>query len=261
MDQELNIEESKENAVKLFSQRAISIATYLGGPLATGILARQNFINLGKQELGKMSLLIGVLSSIFVFGGIFLVPDTILDKIPNALIPLVYTGIAYFVIERYQGAELETHKINNQPFYSAWRATGIGTVCMILLLGIIFGFAYLFPANDEYNNGIAVFDKNEKNALLLFSLIDSSSHKKIIDHIDNVGIPAWQHNIQLLDSLDKIKGLDEKYIEQNDLLRQYSKLRLESFKLFRKTFEEDSDKYYQQIEDLDKQIIRVLNKM
>ena len=51
MDQHTNmtIRESKE----LYTQRAIGIATFFGGPLAAGILVRRNFINLGNEQYGK----------------------------------------------------------------------------------------------------------------------------------------------------------------------------------------------------------------
>ncbi|GGH15012.1 hypothetical protein GCM10011418_16380 [Sphingobacterium alkalisoli] len=41
---------NQHDTIQPYSQRAISIATYLGGPLAADILARQNFINLGEEE-------------------------------------------------------------------------------------------------------------------------------------------------------------------------------------------------------------------
>ena len=163
----MNQETNQEKTFHLYSQRVISIATYFGGPLAAGILARQNFINLGKEQLGKNALIIGILSTILLFVGIFSVPDHIMDKIPNAVIPLVYTGIIYLILEKFQGSELKEHKENNRPFYSAWKATGIGAVCMLILLGGIFGYAFLSPDDfdtKKYDNGIAKFNKNEEKA-------------------------------------------------------------------------------------------------
>lgn len=260
MNQEIN----QKNTVELYSQRAISIATYFGGPLAAGILARQNFINLGKKELGKNSLIIGIASTILLFVGIFSVPEEIIDKVPNALIPLIYTGIIYMIIEKYQGTELKEHKENNRPFYSAWKATGIGAVSMLILVGGIFGYAFLSPDDfdaKKYDDGIVEFNKNEENALLLFSIIETSSQDEIIEHIDNVGLPAWKNNIELLDDLGKIEGLYDQFKKQNEVLRQYSKLRIESFELIRKAVEEDSNRYDRKIEELNLKIEEVLKKL
>ena len=93
MIQEIN----KKETVELYSQRAISIATYFGGPLAAGILARQNFINIGKDQLGKNALIVSIISTVLLFAGIFSVSEEIMDKVPNALIPLIYTGIIYLI--------------------------------------------------------------------------------------------------------------------------------------------------------------------
>lgn len=260
MDQEVN----QKNTVELYSQRAISIATFFGGPLAAGILARKNFINLGKEKLGKTSLIIGIVSTILLFVGIFSVPEEMIDKVPNAVIPLIYTGIIYLIIEKYQGSDLKEHKENNQPFYSSWKATGIGTVCMLVLVGGIFGYAFLSPDDfdiNKYDNGIAEFNKNEENALLLFSIIENSSPDKIIEYIDNVGLPAWKKNIELLDKLDKIEGLYDQFKKQNEILRQYSKLRIETFELIKIAVKEDTNKYDRKIEELNQQIEVVLKKL
>jgi len=260
----MNQETNQEKTFHLYSQRVISIATYFGGPLAAGILARQNFINLGKKQLGKNALIIGILSTILLFVGIFSVPDHIMDKIPNAVIPLVYTGIIYLILEKFQGSELKEHKENNRPFYSAWKATGIGAVCMLILLGGIFGYAFLSPDDfdtKKYDNGIAKFNKNEEKALLLFSIIETNNPDKIIEHIDNVGLPAWQENLKLLDDLDNIEGLYDQLKNQNEILRQYSKLRIEAFELIKKSVKEDSNKYGREIEELNRQIDEILKKL
>lgn len=260
MNQEINPKE----IVELYSQRAISIATYFGGPLAAGILARQNFINLGKEQLGKNALIIGIISTILLFVGIFSVPDYIIDKIPNPLIPLVYTGIIYLIIEKYQGSELKEHKEKNRPFYSAWKATGIGAICMLFLLGSIFGYAFLSPDDFDtktYDNGIAEFNKNEEKALQLFSIIESSSPDQAISHIDTVGLPAWKQNLVILDNLDKIEGLYDQFKKQNETLRQYSKLRIETFILIKKALSENTNSYDEQIEKLNEQIENVLKQL
>ena len=101
-----------EENKKLYSQRAIGIATYFGGPLAAGILIRKNFINLNKERQGLNALIIGIISTFILFAGIFSIPENIIDKIPNALIPLVYTGIIYLIVEAIQGKDLKEFKEN-----------------------------------------------------------------------------------------------------------------------------------------------------
>jgi hypothetical protein len=250
--------------IKLYSQRSISIATYFGGPLAAGILARQNYVNLGKEQAGMYSLVIGTLSTLLLFAGIFSVPEDIMDKIPSALIPFVYTGIIYLIIEKYQGAILKSHKENKRPFYSAWRATGIGGICMVILLAGIFGYAYLAPESfdtKKYDDGIAQFNVNEEKALQLFTLLDKGNKEEIISHIDQIGIPSWQQNLTILTNLDKIEGLEKQFITQNEILRKYTLLRISYFELIRKAVDENTVKYDAQLQKINSDIEAELKKL
>lgn len=254
---------------KLYSQRAISIATFFGGPMAAGILARQNFKNLGKDDYGRYALIIGIVSTILIFVGIFSLPEGVIDKVPNVLIPTIYTGIIYVIIEKFQGNELANHKDNNGEFYSLWKAAGIGAVCMVILITGILGYVYsatgvILPNKKievQYDNGIAQFNKNEEKALTLFTLLENEGPEKLTEFIDRSGIPAWEQNIQILNDLDKIEGLYPKLKKQDQILRNYCNLRIESFKLIRKAITENTNAYDSQIEILNKEIDLEVSKL
>ena len=89
--------------IKFYSQTAIGIATYLGGPLAAGYLIRENYKSLDDLENGNKAFIIGILSTILLFTGIFSIPETILEKVPNVALPAVYTLIIYFIVEKIHG--------------------------------------------------------------------------------------------------------------------------------------------------------------
>jgi preprotein translocase subunit Sss1 len=118
---------------KLYSQSAIAIATYFGGPLAAGILIRKNSINLGREREGLGALIVGIIGTILLLWGIFQIPDTILDKIPNVLLPTIYTSIIFLIVEKMHGKILKKHKEEKHEFYSIWKATGIGLLCAVVL--------------------------------------------------------------------------------------------------------------------------------
>ena len=86
---------NSQKGIKLYSKKAIGIATFIGAPLAVSILIRNNYIELGKNEKGKAALIIGTISTILLFIGIFMIPENIMSKVPNQIIPLIYTGIIY----------------------------------------------------------------------------------------------------------------------------------------------------------------------
>ena len=212
MDQHTNmtIRESKE----LYTQRAIGIATFFGGPLAAGILVRRNFINLGNEQYGKHALSIGIISTILLFGGLFSIPEQVLDKIPSSILPAIYTIVIYLVVDKFQGKQLKEHKNINGAFYSAWKATGVGFVCMLLIIAGIFGYAYTLGDDfdtERYDKGLSEFFKNEEIALGLFKLDAESPKKEITSFIHRKGIPNWEKNLRILNDLDGIEAIITDY--------------------------------------------------
>jgi hypothetical protein len=95
---------------KFYSQKGIAIATFFGAPLADSVLIRKKFIELDEERKGNLTLLLGVLSTIAIFFGIFSVPDYIISKIPNQVIPLAYTGLIYLLVDKIQGKEFKVYE-------------------------------------------------------------------------------------------------------------------------------------------------------
>ena len=255
--------EDKIDDTKFYSEKAIAIATFFGGPLAAGVLIRRNFINLGREVYGKNALFIGIISTILLFVGLFSIPEHIIDKIPNVVIPTIYTGIIALIVNHYQGKELKKHKEKNGQFYSAWKAAGIGAGFMLIILAILFTYAFFSPAGFDtvkYDSGIAEFLKNEKKALELYSLPKKADNQQIIYFIKNTGIPAWKKNLEILNKLDSIEGLNKLLIHQNQIRREYCKLQIEKFQLIEKAVKEDTNSYDSKMEEINKKIEETLNR-
>jgi hypothetical protein len=254
----------QSNSTQLFSQRAIGIATFLGGPLAASILVRRNYINLGKEDYGMFALVIGVLSTVLLFSTIFFVPEEVMDKIPNAVIPAIYTAIIYLIVEKLQGKELSFHKENNGAFYSAWKAAGIGGICLFILAAVIISIVYLRESNfdtERYDKGLAEIQKNETAALKLFDLPETTPKDELIGFIKTTGIPNWILNIRILNDLDKIEGITDDFKNQNQLLRDYCQLRIKSYQLIEKGLREETNAYDQEVIDLNKEIDAIADQL
>lgn len=227
---------NQDYKLRFYSQRAIAIATFFGGPLAAGYLVRQNFINLDKEDYGKYALIIGVLSTLLIFVVIFSIPEHIIEKIPSPLIPAIYTLIIYFIIEKLQGEKLNEHKKSNGEFQSAWKAAGVGFICTVIISGGVLGYVYLATDNfdaKKYDSQLAIFSENESIALELFNKIEHSQKQELLTFIDSIGLPLWEINIKILDELDKMEGIYEELIIQNGILRNYCNLRIEQYKIIR----------------------------
>ncbi len=182
---------STEN-VELYSQRSIGIATFLGGPLAAGYLICENCKNLDQPDNGKKAFVLGVVSTILLFVGIFSIPDSTIDSIPNQLFPAIYTAVILLLVHKFHGSILELHKENGYKFYSGWRAAGIGFISMLILLAGILGYDYLttdYELYENYESEMEAFTLNESQTIDFYDDLETKSNYALLQRIDNFIIP------------------------------------------------------------------------
>jgi hypothetical protein len=257
-------QEKNTKGLKFYSQRVIGIATFIGGPMAAGYLIRENYRSLEDPENGKKALVIGIIATILLFVGIFSIPESIMNKVPNQILPAIYTGIIYLIVEKIHGTMLNQHKENGNEFYSGWKAVGIGVISLTILLTGIFGYTYLSTDNElyeKYDKEMAIFTANETETIRFYEDINSKSRISLIKELDSSIIPKWEENIEIIEKTNAYENLPYELEEQNKLLTEYSKLRLEAFRLLRKAIQEDTDKYANELDDLHGKIDEALEKL
>ncbi|WP_316836978.1 hypothetical protein [Pedobacter nutrimenti] len=164
MEQTIDIQKPTE---KIYKDRAIWLGTFLGGPLVAGYFIAENFKVFGEYDKAKKTWIYTVIATIILFGGIFLIPDNV--KIPNQIIPLIYTGIASYLLKHFQGQNIEIYINSGGEFFSWWRTVGIGLIGLVITFVLIFGFALLSDTTstvgtNTHTYGIMkheiAFDKN-----------------------------------------------------------------------------------------------------
>ncbi len=264
MNETENNTENLTEDIKLYSSKAIGGATFLGGPLAAGYMIGENFKALDKPNEGRNSLIIGIVSTIVLFSGIFMIPENILDKIPRQLIPLIYTGIIWGIVEWKQGEILKSHKENGNPFFSGWRAAGIGFISLIIMSIGIFGYVFFEMNNeiyDRYDTELSVFLKNEEETLVFYDHLNTETNYSLIKELENTTIPKWKENISIIKKTNNFQDLPTELAKQNEILLKYSELRIEAFELFKKAIEEETDKYSYELEKIHKEIDEQLKKL
>lgn len=258
-----------EETKRFYSQRAITIATYFGGPLAAGYLVKKNYEALEQPDNARKSLIIGIVTTIMIFAGIFAIPEEIIDKIPNALIPLIYTGGIYLIVERVQGESLKNHKESGGEFYSGWKAAGVGAVAMLILaVGIaITAFIAGDLSNKQpdfdgatYDKEVARFVDNENKSLAVFDVIETQEPDYLIKEFSK-GIVLWKENKKIVERMNSIENLPIKLKDQNTLLLKYCDLRIQHNEIIIKTISEDTDKYASEIEKIGFQINKILEEL
>lgn len=256
-----------EETNKLFSQRAIAIATYFGGPAAAGYLVKKNYESYDQSEKGKKAFIIGIISTFVIFAGIFSIPEQIIDKIPNALIPAIYTGIIYLIVEKIQGQWLKEHKESGGEFYSGWKATGIGAIFMVILLAMIAGTAFIagdlskpdFDATT-YDTEVAKFVENENQSLAVFNVINTAEPQYLIKEFSK-GIVLWKENKEIVNRLNSIENLPSELLAQNKKLLKYCDLRIQHNEIIVKAISEETDKYVSEIDRIGIEINKILEEL
>ncbi len=138
MEQELDTQKPTR---KIYKDRAIWVGTFLGGPLAAGYLIAENFKAFNETDKAKKTWIFAIIATIIIFGGAFLIPDNV--KIPNQLIPIIYTAIAYFLVQYFQRENITSHINSGGQLFGWWRTILVGIIGLAIIIIPIFGFAYL----------------------------------------------------------------------------------------------------------------------
>jgi len=256
--------ENKTRNLKFYSQKAIGLATFIGGPIAAGYLIRENYLSLDKPDEGKKSLIISIIATVVLFVIIFSVPESTMDKVPSQIFPIIYTGIIYLIVDKIHGTILKNHKENDNEFYSNWKAAGVGFVSMVILFIGIFSYAYLAPEEydyEKYDTYVADFSKNEEESLVFYDHIKTENTFALIKELDNSTIPKWKENISIIKRSNKIENLPIDVVQYNNELLKYSELRVKAFELFRKSISEDTDSYTNELEAVHVEIQDQLEKL
>ena len=187
-------EENETKNLQFFSQKSIGIATFIGGPMAAGYLMRENYRSLEQPGKGKNALVLGIIATVLLLLGIFSIPESFIDKVPNQIIPLIYTGLIMFMVGRIHGPILDQHKENGNEFHSGWKAAGIGGISMLILIAGIFGYTYLSTDNElleQYDKEMQTFTLNEKEGLKVYDDLGTKFKFDIINTITEISIPKW----------------------------------------------------------------------
>jgi len=241
-----------EEIKKLYSKRAIGIATFFGGPLAAGYLVKKNLEVLEQPENARKSMFFGITGTILIFVLFMILPDWLIDAIPNALIPLIYTGIIMYLVEKTHGKEITSHKETGGEFHSAWNAAGIGAIGMVILFAG--GVSVMYLSGDlkyynpgfntkEYEKQMTRIQDNENQAIQVYKRYDAGDRSEIMVHDLNNATNLYNENIKIIQKLDESGSMPEAVREHNKLLVQYCNTRIELNRLLIKTIKEDTHNY------------------
>jgi hypothetical protein len=123
-------------AYRLYSLRAILLASIVGSPLAGSILMAVNYARLGKKANAALTLTLGLLGTVLVVMLAAQLPDGFMKG--NIAIPMGLAFGTWRLAEALQGKALEDHADADGKFVSRWAAFGIGlAVCVPFLIAML----------------------------------------------------------------------------------------------------------------------------
>ncbi|GAA4442161.1 hypothetical protein GCM10023188_41550 [Pontibacter saemangeumensis] len=134
---------------KLYTEQAIAIATFLGGPLGGSYLLSLNYMLLGDEEAGQRTIKWGLTGTVLLLLVFFLLPEAIGEAVPNMVYNLAFTGLFYYMAKRLQGAYLAEHRQLHGRFMTRWRAVGVGLVSMVAAVLVAVSITAFLPAEEE----------------------------------------------------------------------------------------------------------------
>lgn len=220
---------------KLYSKQAVMLATFLGGPLGGSILMRRNSLNLGRKSEGNIILFIGILLMILLVVIGFLEVGEAFNRSLNLLLPAVSLAICSFSVEKLYGEALTGHKLWGRPFYSKWRAAGVGGVILTVLLSVLIYSSYLEENSfniEKYRQIEAEFIQNQG---IVDQLDDFDLSKGSLDEfIDQTALPKLNRNIELCRQMLALEFQPEDFRIYVELLEQVTQLQIEKCHLINK---------------------------
>ncbi|MBJ2125022.1 MULTISPECIES: hypothetical protein [unclassified Flavobacterium] len=143
MTQDNNVEKSVFEEIpteKIYSKKAISTATFFGGPLVAGYCIAENFKTFNDLEKARNTWIITAICTIVIIGISFSLPE----NFPKIVFPVIYSFIASYIIQTYQEENIQKHNDNGGDTYGGWRVTLITLLGFLILFGLIMAIAVFF---------------------------------------------------------------------------------------------------------------------
>jgi hypothetical protein len=121
---------------KLYKERPIYFATFLGGPLVAGYLIAENYRKLGESSKVWKTWLFTGLATILIFGYVFFIQSA---TSPSYLVPIFYSLITAYLVKWLQGDRIKLHQKNLGEFYTIWRAALVALIGAVVTVAIAVG--------------------------------------------------------------------------------------------------------------------------
>lgn len=192
---------------KIFTEKAINIGTFLGGPIVGGYMLSENFKVLKEDDYSRRVLFATIIFFFVFFELLFMIPQPVAQKIPDAFFPLIYGGIGYWIYKSFQKKRIDEFIKAGGLKQSGLKITGITLFGMIITLAyILFRVSYMAPFEGE------VMEFGASKHRIYY---DQSINTKDVQIVGDALIQFGYFQSDLQQAVNLVKTADEYYLYIN----------------------------------------------
>jgi len=140
---------------KLFSPHQVLLGAFLGGPPAAIYFIKKNFDVLENHQGVRNILLFGTIFTITILGVLFFLPE----KSPNIIMPLIYSWLAYYIVEHFQLSKQKIIDSATYRFESAWKVVSVGFISLIAFSAIIIVLLSSIGSKIDVSKEMVTYDQ------------------------------------------------------------------------------------------------------
>jgi len=128
---------------KIYTEKNMWLVAFLGGPLSAGYIIAENFKTFNETRKAQITWGITIVVTILIFGSLLALPETIVENIPKQIIPLIYTAIAFAIIQYYQKTRITDYLSDGGEKYGWGRSVCVGFIGLAITLLFVAIIAFL----------------------------------------------------------------------------------------------------------------------
>ena len=126
---------------KVYTELAVRVGTFLGGPLMAGYLIAENYKTFGETKNVQKTWLISIFVTLSLLTATYFLSE--LGNMADRIIPISYILIANFLVKSLQSQKINNHLNAGGQKYAMGRTIGISLVSLCITLSPIIYIVYL----------------------------------------------------------------------------------------------------------------------
>lgn len=133
----------EKSTKKIYKEKAIDVATILGGPLVAGYLIAENFKTFNETDNVRKTWFYVVIGVVLIIGSVFFIPHS---KLLNLIIPAINVAIVHYFVQRFQGQNISAHLASGGQLFGWGRTIVIGLIGSLMTCILFFGFVFMLDS-------------------------------------------------------------------------------------------------------------------